>query len=164
MIKIKNFLNKLQLRNCSNCDNVIEAITTEDILCSPLMRNNYKCGISIKCDIGELVFINMAYLNIDKLYIEDDRIDHNSDIDNLSIDFINYDVKPKIIPKDTLILEITLANEYDNSKKTYPYILLQVGNLCVSTNNQKQGIYKYECKQNDNKKSILELNLNISPV
>lgn len=164
MIEIKNFLNRVKLKNCNDCNNVIEVITTEDILCSPLLRNNYKCGISIKCGIGELVFINMAYLNIDKLYIEDDRIDHDSDTSNLSIDIINYDVKPKIIPKDTLILEITLANEYDISKKMYPYMLLQAGNVSVFTNNQKQGIYKYECKQNDDKKSVLELNLNIPPL
>lgn len=124
MIEIKNFLNKMQLKNS----------------------------------------INMSYLNIDKLYIEDDKIDHDSTIDNLSIDIINYDAVPKIIPKDTLILEIALANVYDISKKMYPYMLLQLGNMSIFTNNQKQGIYKYECKQNNDKKSMLELNLNISPI
>lgn len=163
MITIENFGNKVELKQCPDCQNIIEVWTKEDIRCPALVRSNYQCDINIKCCNGELVFINMSYLGegFDKIYIEDDRIDLDNINDNFSIDIINYSNNTVIIPAGTNILEITKALEYNDISQFYPNNIFTTGNISIFTNNIRQGISKFESSFDEKGKPLLKLNLNI---
>lgn len=163
MITIKNFGDKVELKQCIECPNIIEVWTKEVIICPPLIRTRYECDLDIKCNNGELVFINMSYLGdgFDKIYIEDDRIDLDNVNSNFSIDIINYETTPITIPAGTNILEITKALEYNDISQLYPNNIFAAGNISIFTNNIRQGISKFESNFDEEGKPLLKLNLNI---
>lgn len=164
MITIKNFGNKVELKQCSDCQNITEVWTKEDIKCPALVRTRYKCDLDIKCSNGELIFINMSYLGdgFDKIYIEDDRIDPHIINDNFSIDIINYGNIAVTIPAGTNILEITKASVYnDMISQFYTNNIFTMGNISIFTNNIRQGISKFESIFDEEGKPLLKLNLNI---
>lgn len=150
MIKIESTLDKVELRKSEENEDITEVWTKEDIQCFASMRNNYNTGLSIICEDDDLVFMNMAYVTDDPIYIEDDRFCKCRNNKSIKIDIINYGCRLYTIPKSTKILELTCTTKYNTNIKKYNNSILNIGNVLVVSSLKNQVCEKFESSTNSN--------------